>query len=80
MATPTIDNDQWLEAIEHDPELTTGDLLAAYYYIGADTDLTDDQLQASFGRLYDRGYFAPVLVLDGQASFDVKRTIPQTAR
>jgi hypothetical protein len=71
-----VDNYEWLETIDQDPELTPDDLLAGRYYVGAEADRTDDQLQESFDRLYDHGYFTTVLVLDEQASFDVRRTIP----
>jgi hypothetical protein len=80
-AQTAVDDHEWLEAIGKDPELTTKDLMAGYYYAGADeTDLTDDQLQESFDKLIERGYFTPILVLDEQASFDVRKTIPKANR
>lgn len=79
--TTAIDTDDWLRAIALDPELTAKDLLAGYYYAGADeTGLSDELLQESFDKLADRGYFAPILVLDEQASFDVRKTLPKANR
>jgi hypothetical protein len=80
-APAAVDDREWLEAIGKDPELTTRDLMAGYYYTdAAETDLTDDQLGESFGRLFARGYFSEILVLDKQASFDVRKTIPKANR
>jgi hypothetical protein len=63
------------------PQLTAKDLLAGYYYAGADeTGLSDELLQESFDKLAERGYFEPVLVLDEQASFDVRKTLPKANR
>jgi hypothetical protein len=80
-AQTAVDDREWLAAIGKDPDLTTKDLMAGYYYADADeTGLTDDQLQESFDKLYERGYFAPVLGLDEQASFDVRKTMPKANR
>ena len=69
-----VDDRVWLEAIGKDSDLTTRDLMAAYYYTDdGETDLTDEQLQESFDRLFKRGYFSETLVLDEQASFDIRR-------
>jgi hypothetical protein len=77
MTTTAIDSQEWLEAIDQDPELTADDLLAGHYYAGAETNRTDEQLQASFDKLADRGYFTPILVLDEQASFDIRKALPK---
>lgn len=68
MTTPTIDNDL---------ELTAEDLLAGHYYVGAETDRTDDQLQESFEQAVRARILHDGLGPDEQASFDVKRTIPK---
>jgi disulfide oxidoreductase YuzD len=80
-AQTAVDEHEWLEAIGKDPDLTTRDLMAGYYYTDVgETDLTDDQLHESFDKLIERGYFAPILVLDKQASFDVRKTLPKANR
>jgi hypothetical protein len=80
MTITAVDPAEWLEAIGTDPDLTTRDLMAGHYYADADTDLTDDQLQESFEKLLERGYFTAVLVLDEQASVDVRKTLPKANR
>lgn len=81
MTIAAIDTDDWLAAIASDPELTTRDLMAGYYYTDdGETDLTDDQLQESFDKLVGRGYFAAVLILDERSSFDVRKTLPKAKR
>jgi len=72
-----IDEIEWLHAVQRDPDLTAEDRQAALYYADFDTDLTDEQIQGSFDKLIDLGYFAPVLVLNEQPTFDIRRSLPR---
>jgi hypothetical protein len=81
VASADVDNAEWREAIGEDPRLTTKLLMAGYYYTdSAETDLTDDQLDEASADLYELGYFAAVLVLDEQAAFDCRKTLPKANR
>ncbi len=60
--TTTIDSYEWLDAIDRHPESTNTELLAAYSTLGAKTDLTPEELDASVFGLQMLGFLRPTAI------------------
>ena len=95
MTITAVDPTEWLHAIEHDRRHSPQDVLVSRYYAAdpilqsaewcapfadPDDDLTDEQIQESYEKLYAHGYFKTVLVLDEQAKFDCRFSLPAQRR
>lgn len=55
----SVDNFDWLAAIDQHPETTNVDVLAAHHIVGTKTDITSEQLDASMFRLHLLGFLWP---------------------
>ncbi|VBA57602.1 hypothetical protein LAUMK191_04096 [Mycobacterium attenuatum] len=72
----SVDNFDWLDAIEAHTETTSIDVLAAHHIIGTPTDITPDQLDASTFRLHLLGFLRPVDISDDGRTYTYVCRIP----
>jgi hypothetical protein len=77
--TTTIDNYEWLTAIDRHPQTTTVDVLAAHHIIGTPTDISPDQYASTF-RLHLLGFLWPIDISDDGSTYTYELRIPEPAR
>ncbi|SHQ35955.1 Uncharacterised protein [Mycobacteroides abscessus subsp. bolletii] len=55
-----VDNFDWLDAVGNHPDMDLTDQLAAFEFIGAKTELTDEELDQAQAKLVRLGFLVPM--------------------